>query len=85
MTDILTTSDAARMLGVSKSRVRAIALKRGVGHKITSRLRVFSPTDLLLLRPGKNGRPKNKLTKNEIERIEAAAVVGLWSAIAKNL
>jgi hypothetical protein len=55
-TDLLTTADAAKMLGVSTRRVRALAAARGVGQQVTRGVWIFTPQEISLLTPGPSGK-----------------------------
>jgi predicted RNase H-like HicB family nuclease len=56
---LLTAQDVAAKLGVSRRRVSALAVRRGVGRVIGG-ARLFAATDIEALRPGPPGRPKTR-------------------------
>jgi predicted RNase H-like HicB family nuclease len=56
---LLTAQDVAAKLGVSRRRVSALAVRRGVGRVIGG-ARLFATTDIEALRPGPPGRPKTR-------------------------
>jgi len=56
-TDLLTTADAARMLGVSTRRVRALAAARGIGRQVSRGVWIFTANEIGLLTPGPRGNP----------------------------
>lgn len=60
MSDLLTTADVARRLGVQPVTIRAAALRHGVGV-VVAHVRLYTEADVARLRavvPGKPGRPK---------------------------
>jgi hypothetical protein len=58
MNELLTASEVAALLGVSDRRVRALATRRNVGWQVpNTRIWLFRPDEVELLRPGKPGRP----------------------------
>lgn len=61
VSDLLTTADAARELGVSPQRVRQLAVSRGVGQRI-GRDWVFTRRDIEVLHARNRtvGRPKRE-------------------------
>lgn len=59
MIALLTTDDAARILGVTPRRVRALAGKRKIGRRLSG-VWVFTADEVEQLRPGKVGRPKKE-------------------------
>jgi len=66
MIALLTTADAARILGVCRSRVRALAKARGVGTKLTGAW-FFTPDEVEAMQPGAPGRPPKAHTKTKGE------------------
>lgn len=56
--NVLTTAQVAQELGLSVRRVQTLAQDRGIGQLLTARQRVFTPSDVAKLRPGKPGRPR---------------------------
>jgi hypothetical protein len=56
----MTTSQAAKELGVHPSRVRRMATARGIGMKLTDRLWVFSAAEVEAMRVRKPGRPRTR-------------------------
>lgn len=57
--NLLSTSDMAKALGVSESRVGEIARLREIGQ-LVGRTRVFTPEDVDKMKPGDPGRPRNE-------------------------
>jgi hypothetical protein len=58
MNELLTAADVAAILGVSDRRVRALAKRRNIGWQVpNTRIWLFRPYEVELLKPGKPGRP----------------------------
>jgi antitoxin HicB len=61
MSALLTAQDVASRLGVTRRRVSALAVRRGVGRVIGG-ARLFVEADVEALRPGSPGRPRTRPT-----------------------
>jgi hypothetical protein len=54
----MTTAQVAAELGIHPSRVRRLAVSRGLGTKITERLWLFTSEDVEKMRTREPGRPR---------------------------
>ena len=55
--ELFNAADAARTLGITSARVRALAVNRNIGNKV-GRDWVFTSRDIEAMRERKPGRPK---------------------------
>lgn len=52
--ELRTCNQVAELFGITPGRVRQLAQRRGVGHKIGREI-IFTPADVAALQPGKPG------------------------------
>ena len=67
--DLLTGAEVARLFGVTKRRVNAIAKARGVAGRTFGQQRVFSAAEVERLRPGPRGVRRDRQRADEIGEV----------------
>lgn len=60
-----TPEEVGKIYGITARRVKALAINRKVGEKLTNGAWIFHESDIEKLKPGKTGRPKSTRRENE--------------------